>query len=344
MKKFIWKSGIFLLGLVLLIYILGFVGDSLAPLESPLILQELQQHTRLLQSNTPEVTALVIGNSHGGSIDLQALGHQGFNLNRGFADAFENHYYIEQFVSHYPGVQVVFIPVSYFLPHWDNGASVDLSILRTYLYTALPFRYPLQGDWATFLTVKGHSLVPIKSITRWDSWKGALVALTGKQVTATSENGKQEDTLAQKCTGSNLQALHEHAQVRVAESINFSQEMTEKHPQLDRDVLDQLIETITYLQARGIRVVFFTPPYFETYRELSMLRGAETVAQTEEMMTNLQQKYGVEYYDFSQDAQFASNPQLFFDSDHLNACGAALFTTQLKNRLLQSATSFIKAE
>jgi hypothetical protein len=47
------------------------------------------------------------------------------------------------------------------------------------------------------------------------------------------------------------------------------------------------------------------------------------------MIDRLRQTYQVEYYDFSHDAEIMSQPELFYNSDHLGECGKKVFSAKL---------------
>ena len=83
---------------------------------------------------------------------------------------------------------------------------------------------------------------------------------------------------------------------------------------------------VQFLQEREVRVVFYTPPYFFRYNKLY---DHNSVVEMYAIMANLVETYGVEYYDCAQDPDFAYNPMLFGNGDHMNGAGARLFTEKL---------------
>lgn len=82
---------------------------------------------------------------------------------------------------------------------------------------------------------------------------------------------------------------------------------------------------IAYCQARGIKVVVFTPPMWSVYvdkidrRQLNMLHA---------VAVTLCNRAGVSYHDYMRDPRFAGTD--FYDPDHLSQQGAAKFTAILK--------------
>ena len=69
-----------------------------------------------------------------------------------------------------------------------------------------------------------------------------------------------------------------------------------------------------------------TPPYYETYNDIYLKEDPGAIQQMKYNMVRLQDELSIEYYDFSTDEEFVSRYDLYKDSDHLNVCGARLFT------------------
>ena len=106
-------------------------------------------------------------------------------------------------------------------------------------------------------------------------------------------------------------------------------QMTAVHPGLEQDAFDALARTIERLQSRGIRIVLFTPTYYEKYNEYFMEQGSYMIDDMKQVTDKLQQTYQVEYYNFSDDPEITTHPELFYNSDHLSECGTKVFTEEL---------------
>jgi quinol monooxygenase YgiN len=126
--------------------------------------------------------------------------------------------------------------------------------------------------------------------------------------------------------------LAEAAEIDVATYQGRMSTMAAGNTHLQRDTYRTAVELIRLLQERDIRVVFYTPPYYESYVELS---DPAMIEEMKQIMSGLQQEYGVEYYDLSADEELISDSRLFLNSDHLNLCGARVFSTRL-NELMES--------
>jgi hypothetical protein len=105
--------------------------------------------------------------------------------------------------------------------------------------------------------------------------------------------------------------------------------MAAVHQGLEQDAFDALARTIERLLSKGIRVIFFTPTYYERYNAYFMEQGSSMYEDMKLRMDELQQTYRVEYYDFSSDPEITIHPELFYNSDHLGDCGHNVFTAKL---------------
>jgi hypothetical protein len=60
-----------------------------------------------------------------------------------------------------------------------------------------------------------------------------------------------------------------------------------------------------------------------------MEQGSHIYDEMRLKVDKLQQTYQVEYYDFSDDPEITSHPELFYNSDHLGECGHKVFSAKL---------------
>ena len=81
------------------------------------------------------------------------------------------------------------------------------------------------------------------------------------------------------------------------------------------------------LRERGVRVVFFTPPYYHLYE-----RGFDPRVRDDmrRRMAALASRPGVEWHDLSQDPVLTRDPANFMAGDHLSCRGAAAFSRRLR--------------
>jgi hypothetical protein len=110
-------------------------------------------------------------------------------------------------------------------------------------------------------------------------------------------------------------------------------QMANAHPGLEQDSYAALARTIEQLQARGVRVVLYTPPYYDRYSTYFTEQGSNILDRMKLEVERLQETYGVEYYDFSRDPKLISQPEFFYNSDHLSDCGRRVFSGELLEEL-----------
>jgi hypothetical protein len=88
----------------------------------------------------------------------------------------------------------------------------------------------------------------------------------------------------------------------------------------------ELTEFISICKARGITLIFFNPPNFLNkidYEHFNIHKELVEIAE------NL----GIIYFDDTQHPLFLSHPEYFYDNEHLNKDGAAVYTSLMINRL-----------
>jgi hypothetical protein len=124
---------------------------------------------------------------------------------------------------------------------------------------------------------------------------------------------------------------------RVAKYMRLAEEMRANHPGLEQDVVHTVQAIDRYLKSQGVQAVFFTPPYLQSYSDYYQAHDPQTVAQMRQLVAQLQQAdgdgSGITYYDFSQEAEFTQDRTLYRDADHLNGCGARLFSARFREVL-----------
>jgi hypothetical protein len=214
--------------------------------------------------------------------------------------------------------------VSYFSFDWDNAATEKLAIRREDLYNVIPSWRFIPGDFDNYLRGRGSQVFPISAIVRADNWKGVFYGM----IPRTSDEILLEKPL-EECEYNEGVKLIEHAKSRSMEQIAFSKEIATKRSDIHTDTYNTVVEIIQFLQKRGIRVIFVTPPYYHAYTAAYQRVNPEAISRMQENMAILQNENGVEYYDFSTDKEFVSDHTLFKDADHLNTCGASLFSAKL---------------
>lgn len=317
---------VFFLGLVILIHALAALAASLAPDFNTRFLQVDQQHVANILANAERIDALALGNSHAGSLHMGSLNAQhGYRFPRADGDLFETRALVRYLAPRLPQMQTVLIPISYFSFLTENTASTEVAVRREHLYAALPtWQFPLR-DVKSFLLGKSHVYLPVGRLVREDNWEGVFYALLGRP----PELKGFIEVAAGDCSSLSADQLAASAENRVAKYMRLNQEMQAQRPNLAADAYAALAETVRDLQQRGVRVILFTPPYWQGYNERYQSEDPETIRLMYASLARLQSELEVEYYDFAADPAISANPALFKDSDHLNSCGAQQFSQRL---------------
>ena len=95
--------------------------------------------------------------------------------------------------------------------------------------------------------------------------------------------------------------------------------------------VDSLYHLIALLQEKQIRVCLVTTPFLSEYYDAVHNLAGDLDEKFYRVISEIMEKTGVEYYDYSADPRFYHEYSLFLDSDHLNREGAKLFTDILLN-------------
>jgi hypothetical protein len=275
------------------------------------------------------VRGMVLGNSHGDNISFDALGLHGYTLARAWGDIFETQYYLKVLVPRLPKLEMVFIPVSYFSLNWENRSVENLENRRSQIYSILPAWFFIKGDVLPFLEGKANNLFPIKSVVREDHWKGVLHAI----ISGNKDHSAINQILIENCDYPEEQSLGEAALVRVVETVDMEEEIRTKNHDIQTDAYAALAQIVEFLQTSGIRVVLFTPPYYQEYTSNYLREAPEDIDHMHQLMAQLVDEYNVEYYDFSGEKSLIEDIRLYKDSDHLNKCGKHLFSEQLLSKM-----------
>lgn len=337
MKKFLFKTTLFVVGAMLIAQALAFVVTSLQ-LDQ---IAAYQLQIKKLLKNKEKINLITIGNSHHMSIDFKSLDQKGYHLWREGGDFFEMKYQLETLLPRLPNNKTVLIAVSYFSFHSDKSARENTKEERIWMYAALPSLSFIEGEFKYFILGKINQFFPLHTIVRPDHWNqvfGRIFIFNKSLRTTNIERGEDGQSLQYQYVGCKYYELHDliikTKEIGVQKYFKTQHEALANHPHLTTDAYETVVQMIEYLQERNIRTVFYTPPYFETYTEFY---DAETVKLMKSYMEQLQQDYKIEYYDFSTDPEFIHNHRLFVDDDHLNLCGARQFSAKLKEILSENA-------
>ena len=338
MQKFFIKALAFIVGTSLMLNVTGGLADRVAPLEE--WRAEHQQRLANLQEHSELIEAITLGNSHSDAIDYSVLGIEGQSLAFAAADLFEVEKYAMYLADRLPNLKMVFITISYYSFSRDNAAFEPFRTRRLSFYSMVPAWSPIQGDLSNFWLGRLESYTHVMSVVRSDSWQGVWTGL-GKDASSANlfpYDGVRTVSALGNCSHYNAEQLELHAQEIAKRNVTSSSQMAAVHPGLEQDAFDVLARTVERLQSRGIRVILFTPTYYEKYNEYFIERGSYMVEDMKQLIDWLIKTYQVEYYDFSDDPEITSHPELFYNSDHLSECGHRAFSTKLLEAMRTSGS------
>ena len=298
----------------------------------------------------PAVEMVVLGNSHANCIMPKLISLPTVGLNFNGADVFAAEYQMRCLSDRLPRLKVALISISPFSFAWDNAAVVDdqgnrtQAELRRWLYATYPCWGMIPGDYVNYLEGKLWGLL---SHDHWRSLLGPYIDLfpepkPGARPAKAADQDKEADDQAE---GGEVPAkpakprkpkrsLDSHAVKRSAILEQDLRNMLSHHPGLPQAALSSVLDLTRFLQERGVRVVFFTPPYYRKFNQVFDHRQQEL---TQRYMKRVVAETGAEYYDFARDPEISPDKSLFRNSDHLNILGGRIFSTRFNRVLFPSA-------
>lgn len=248
-----------------------------------------------------------LGSSHGAwAFDYGGAGVKGFNFGLGAQDYYYDYQLVKRFSDHLADGCVVIIPVSFFSFGINQRESGNMGYDYRY-YGILPY-----GD------IHGHNALdyvkyrwlPVLFEAERLEWLFSDEVPREHGFKRREENKYSEKTL--DSVGRNRATYHKRL-------IDQPQSVYDYN-------LANLEKLISYCRENGWRPVLVTTPFTSQYtRNFSSAFLDDFHRRAEEVGG----KYGVPYLDFSLNAPYADDIDLFCDSDHLNARGRAMFTAEV---------------
>jgi hypothetical protein len=300
----------------------------------------VKPRTRIAQvlAATDAQDAFVWGSSHAQCIDLPAMGWNGYNNGSYAQDLFEVGYKVRAILPRLESLKLAFISISYFSFSIDNGnASLNgdksRSWIRIEMYASYPFSLAfIRGDFNNWMKGMLHPLVtsdhfaqammnPLKPLKPIKARKRlALVPKKAAEVKA---------ALMKQKSPRRHGWLKRHAAGRAKRGKAAMADMAERNPRLAEETYAALSGAIRRLQAQGVRVVLFTPPFYRSYNKLYNPDHQERMRA---LVNKAVAETGASYYDFSNAPEFR-DPIFFKNSDHLTEAGGTLFSLRLLEAL-----------
>jgi hypothetical protein len=169
------------------------------------------------------------------------------------------------------------------------------------------------------------------SVARPDHWRSILyerpAPAPAEEVSAPEAEGSLADQA--QCEHLTRKEMEAHAENIAGLNATATKAMAQAHPGLQADTTATLARLIERLQANDVRVILYTPPYYDSYTRHFSEQVPGTIEAKNAAVKYLQAQYQIEYFDFSNDPAIINRPELFFNSDHVNNCGRKAFTEHL---------------
>ena len=262
------------------------------------------------RNRAADIEVLVLGNSQMCfGVDPQYVGKHAFNLAAPSQDLYYDSRVIERFVDELPRLRTVFWGVAPFSFSYDIGR-LPGERRREALYDRYFERRGKRCNWRCWLErhfemlrVRGDD--PIASfLTLWR----APGKTDFRSKTPNADGFMPRKPVKERDDGLARARFHTKLFRKRIRAENYG----------------YVVEAISLLKERGVRVVFVRPPSAKSYRRgfpSSLLQGFERV------MKRLQHDYGVEFVDLSDAVPFGKG--YFRNSDHVQGKGTVMFSNRL---------------
>lgn len=278
--------------------------------------------------DSSHVEAITLGHSHNLAIDFKALGVQGYHLYIPGSDLLEVELLDEQLADRLPRLRYVLVPLNLLFWLHDNEVTGNLAS-RGHLCNALKLmdskaclkRWPkvyLQGMLFPVMA-PDHGAAMVKAMIDRALGMGAI------------EYDEASPFPAGAPMMDGVKAVSEHGRMTAIREIDRARQSADRYGEI-LPVIEQAIQRmVARARARGVRLIFFTPPYSDSYLETYQTEAAALLQQRMGIISLLRERYDIEYYDFSRDERHIHDHSLFQDGSHMNRDGAKKFTAILRD-------------
>lgn len=261
-----------------------------------------------LDSGCNDIQICNIGSSHGEyAFSYENLskkaGYECFN----FAMASQTYNYdyaiLSMYREHFAGDCILFIPVSYFSFNNEVVNDAEAQFLDVKYYSFLSPRYI--PHYSPYVDIVAHRL-PI--LSAGEDIVKIFPALSLRAFAAGTSLPENDAAFL--------------VQFRQKACARYNRHMRDKEEYFLSERVRNLCDILDFCRENGITPVLITTPFTAYYFKQA---PTEFKDDFHRVVTSVADRYGVSYYDYSEDGRFAQHLEYFSDSDHLNETGAALF-------------------
>lgn len=213
---------------------------------------------------------------------------------------------LQQYEDNFSEGAICFIPVSYFAVLQDEEVTENFAEKNARYYKFLEPQYIKQYNMTEDICVRYFPVL---------SSKEGLISILLKKKSDVNQfeidwNRKtSEEEAYENAAG----AVKRHV-------IDYKKDGTWE---VNQDEIDALKDMIVFCKDREITPIMVTTPYLAEYNDQI---PEEFKAYFLNVVRSVADEYDVKYYDYSEDARFSKQYDLFMNSDHLNRNGAIMFT------------------
>ena len=299
MKRFLSKSLFFLFPIIVLYILLEFQLDQIPT--------NYSIKKTFFETQIQDIEILIMGSSHGNSINPEFLDHKGFNLFNDAQDLYYDTRIIKKYWDQMPNLKLIVIPISYWTLDYRMDRSVFIDRAPFYKFkfdinpqSAFDFLYP--GFFSYTYAYGWSRTVALLKNNFADSVKQKMHENGWREVGFTSI----DDSYQVKRQGK-LEVLFDEQLV-----------MKKENNPGNKILLSQLIEDC---RKRNIKVLFITTPVHNFYYDAIDQKKYQEMQHDIKLIAN---HFDLKYFDFLKDPRFLTSD--FYNVDHLNDHGVEKFS------------------
>ena len=309
MKAFLIKTSLFLLPILLGAFVAEYLLQN-APNDYKYKKSHLDEHAK-------EVETLVLGSSHSYyGIDPEYFNSATFNASHIAQMLAYDFKLLKKYESDWNALETVILPVSYFTLFDKLETGTEAWRAKNYvLYYNLEAPFKLK-NYSELLSSK--------------------LKLNARRIVKYYALGESSVTCSNLGWGTDFNAAHAKdlsATVNESAERHTKEELhSEEQKAIIQDNQQTLEEIAQWCQEKGIQLMLFTPPAYESY---TSLLNEEQLRETIRIAQNTADKYSnCSYLNLLNNSSFIAGD--YFDADHLSNVGAKKLSVMLNNKVEES--------
>ena len=317
MKKFIIKTLIFLITLIIII---SFFEYNLSKVPNAFSVKR-----ELLEKNIKEVEILVLGSSHTLSgINPTFFDYKGLNMANTIQSLYYDYQILSKNLDRMSNLKIVLIPVSYF--------SLEYNLFNGVQY------------WRSFFYEKFYKIPPQIKSKEFDIRRYSLIALYGGEKSLIWALKRFRVNAAENITENGFNNMPYNIEQDIKQINNesgknrvfFYNSLME--PGNIPENIHCLEKIIKELKDKGVFPVIITTPVYRTYSDNADI---QRYGRLQKNIENLCTNSNIKYFNYFSDPRFVIED--FVNDDHLNPKGAEKFSKIINEEILKKLLSKDKA-